>query len=88
MGDADKVTIHNRSTGPGSTPQKPLALVAKMTDSERRALESRRRGGFAEPNSTMSPEIRYRTSVLHFYFSFRNILTIGGSVLSGLRQQF
>ena len=34
MGDTDKVAIFNR-TGPGSTPQEPLALVAKMSDSER-----------------------------------------------------
>ena len=37
MGDDDKVTILNR-TGSGSTPQEPLALVAKMSDSERSAL--------------------------------------------------
>ena len=85
MGDADKFTILNR-TGPGSTPQEPLALVAKMSDSERSVLESGRRGGLAESNTT-SPEIRYRTSVLHSCFSFRDILTVGGSVLSALRQQ-
>jgi hypothetical protein len=66
MGDADKVTILNR-TGPGSTPQEPLALVAKMSDSERSALESEGRGGLAsaaEPDTT-PPEIRYRTSIQH-----------------------
>ena len=46
MGDACKVTILGR-TGPGSTPQKPLALVAKMLDSKRSALESEGRGGLA-----------------------------------------
>ena len=86
MNDTDKVTILNR-TGPGSTPQEPLALVAKMTDSERSVVESGRRGGLAEPIIT-SPGIRYRTSVPHTYFSFRKILTVGGSLLSALRQQF
>ena len=67
MSDADKVTIRNR-TGPGSTPQKPLALVAKMSESERSALESDGRGGHAntaaEPDTTPQ-EIRYRTSIQH-----------------------
>ena len=36
------VTILN-GNGPGSTPQEPLVLVAKMSDSERSALESKRR---------------------------------------------
>ena len=66
MGDTDKVTILNR-TGPGSMPQEPLALVAKMSDSERSALESEGRGGpvsATEPASdTTTPEIRYRTSI-------------------------
>ena len=67
MSDADKVTIRNR-TGPGSTPQEPLALVAKMSESERSALESDGRGGHAntaaEPDTTPQ-EIRYRTSIQH-----------------------
>ena len=66
MGDTDKVTILNR-TGPGSMPQEPLALVAKMSDSERSALKSEGRGGpvsATEPASdTTTPEIRYRTSI-------------------------
>ena len=68
MDDAEKFAIFNR-TGPGSTPQEPLALVAKMSDSERSVFESARRGGLAslsaaEPGSdTTSPEIRYRTSI-------------------------
>ena len=66
MGDTGKINILNR-TGLGSTPQEPLALVAKMSDSERSALESGRRGGFAsavEPHTTPS-DIRYRTSIQH-----------------------
>ena len=61
MGDADKVTILNRS-GLGSTPQEPLALVAKLSDSERSALESgggSRLASAAEPNK-MTQEIQYR----------------------------
>jgi len=66
MGDADTVIFLN-STGPGSTPQEPLALVARMSDSERSALESRGRGGLAstaEPDAT-SPEIRYLYYLLY-----------------------
>ena len=84
MDDADKVIILN-GTGPGSTPQDPLALVAKMSDSERSALESDGRSGLAsaaEPD-TMSPEIQYRTSIQHFLtFLFLNFI----SVLSDLRR--
>ena len=68
MDDAVKDIILNRTgTGPGSTPQEPLALVAKMSDSERSALESEGRSGLAssaEPNST-SPEIRYGAFIHH-----------------------
>ena len=63
MDDAEKVTILN-GTGPGLSPQEPLALVAKMSDSERCALESEGRGGLAsaaEPDTT----IQYRTSIQH-----------------------
>ena len=66
MSDADKVTILDR-TGPGSTPQEPLALVAKISDSEGSALESGGRNGrasAAEPDTTPS-EIRYCTSIQH-----------------------
>ena len=63
MDDAGKVTILSR-TGPGSTPQEPLALVAEMSDSERSALVSRwRLASAGEPDTT--PEIRYRTSIQH-----------------------
>ena len=74
--DADKVAILNRTTGSGSMPHDPLALVAKMSDSERRALESEERGELvsaAELDSdTMIPEIRYRTffpTLSYFDFS-------------------
>ena len=77
MNDAGKVTLLNRS-GPGSTPQEPLALVAKMSDSERSALESGRGGlaSAAEPDTT-PPEIRYRTSIQHsptFFFITSQLL--------------
>ena len=66
VGDADKVDILN-CTGPGSTPQEPLALVAKMSDSERRVLESDGRDGLASAEAdATTPEIRYRTSIQHF----------------------
>jgi hypothetical protein len=67
MGDADKVSILNR-TAPGSTPQEPLALAAKMSDAERGTLESGRRGGLVNTagSHTKPAEIRYRTSIQHF----------------------
>ena len=63
MEDAEKVD----GTGPGSTPQEPLALVAKMSDSERSALESDGRGGLASSAKadTAAPEIQYCTSIHH-----------------------
>ena len=64
MDDSEKVIILN-GTGPGSTPQEPLALVAEMLDSERSALESDGRVGLAnaaERNTTPS-EIRYGTCI-------------------------
>ena len=68
MGDAENVAIFN-CTGPGSKPQEPLALVAKMSDSDRSALESERRSELAsaaEPEETVTPpEIRYRTFTQH-----------------------
>ena len=65
MGDTEKVTIIS-GTGPGSTPQEPLALVATMSDSERSALESDGRNGLANAaESDSSPEIRYGTSIQH-----------------------
>ena len=62
MADANKVTLLNRTAGPGYTPQKPLALVAKISDSERRALESGREVELAGPN-TSSPGIKYCMSI-------------------------
>ena len=88
MHDADKVRVLNNS-GIGSTPQEPLALVAKISDSERSALESERRDGLAsaeDPDATPQ-EIRYRTSIQHSCFSFHNISTVGESVLSPLRRR-
>ena len=93
MDDADKVIVID-GTGPGSTPQEPLALVAKMSDSERSALESDGRGGLAsaaQPDSTTSPEIQYCTSIQRSpIFLFRVILIshlLAGSVLFALRHR-
>ena len=89
MGDANEVTILNR-TGPGSTPQEPLALVAKMSDAERSALESGGRREFAsaaEPDSTTYPEIRYRTSIQYSPTFLFITPTVGGSVLSALHRR-
>ena len=68
LGDKKKIIFLNRTgTGPGSTPQEPLALVAKMSDSERSALESEGRGGLASAaEHTTSQEIRYGKSIRHF----------------------
>ena len=84
MGDADKITIVNR-TGPGSVPQEHLALVAKMSVSERSALESEGKDELtsaadSEPDTT----IQYRTSIQHPPFLFINISTVWGSILSAL----
>ena len=70
MEDAEKVTILN-GTGPGSTEQEPLALVTKMSESERSDLESGRRSGLAsaaEPDTTTPQRIRYGTSIQHSPF--------------------
>ena len=63
-GETEKIAILNR-TGPGCTQHEPLALVAKMADSKRSALESKRRGELASAAEadSMAPEIRYRTSI-------------------------
>ena len=69
MRDDDKVTILNRA-GAGSTPQEPLAFVARISES---ALESGGRGGLegsAQLDTTPDSEIRYRTSILLFFFSY------------------
>ena len=68
MDEAEKVTILN-GTGPGSTPQEPLALVAKMSDSERSDLESGGQASAAEPDTTPS-DIRYGTSIQQSPFIF------------------
>ena len=90
--DAEKFRLPN-CIGLGFTPQQPLALVAKMSDSERSALESGGRGGLtgtAEPGtSSPGPEIRHRTSIQHSptFLIRTNVSTIGGSVLSTLRRR-
>ena len=63
MDDADKVTILN-GTYPGSTPQEPLALVAKMSGSERSAMESDERGELASV-AEFDAEIQYRMFIQH-----------------------
>jgi hypothetical protein len=66
MSDIDKFTILN-GTGPGSTPEECLALVAKLSDSERSTLESDGRGGVAsatEPDTT-HPDVRYGAFIQH-----------------------
>ena len=71
MDDTEKVNILN-GTGPGSTPQEPLALLAKLSDSETSALESGRIGGHAsaaEPGTT-PPGIRYGTFIKQSLFLF------------------
>ena len=86
MDDNEKITFLN-GTGPGSTPREPLALVAKMSDSERSALESDGRVGLANAagSNTTLPEIRYGMYIQHSHtFLF---LTVGRSVLSALRRR-
>ena len=70
--DAENVTNPN-GTRPGSMPEEPLALLAKMSNSERSDLESGRRGGLANAadSDTIPPGIRYGRS-LQKSFSFRN----------------
>ena len=81
LDDAVKVTIHNL-TDPGSTPEKPLAFVATMSDSERR------RGGLAMAASTESDDVRYGKSIQHSESpNFLFVLTsfcVGGSILYAL----
>ena len=68
MDDADMVTFLN-GTGPGSTPQEPLALVAELSDFERSALKADGRPGSGLASATgtesdkSSPEIRYGTCI-------------------------
>jgi hypothetical protein len=87
MGDAEEIIIVNR-TGPGSMPQEPLALVAKMSvsDSEQSALESEGKDELASAaDSETDTTIRYRTSIQRPpTFLFINISTVGGSILSAL----
>ena len=85
MDDANNDIILNRTgTGPGSTPHEPLALVAKMSDSKRSALESEERVELeiaAEPD-TISPEIRYGESIQQtLTFLFVTSRLVGGSAI-------
>ena len=63
IGDAEKLTTILNGTG--STPQEPLALVVKMSDSERSALESDGRGslGSSTGPDTTPADNRYCTSI-------------------------
>ena len=87
MGDAEKIVVPNL-TGPGSIPQEPVALVAKMSDSERSALESDGRAGLGSATElTTPPEIRCGMSIQHSLSFFLHILTVEGSVLYALRRR-
>ena len=88
--DADKVSILTRA-GPGSTPQEPLAFVAKISDSRAKGSLSSKSGGrlesAGEPDTT--PAEIYRTSI-QYPLTFLFVLTfalLGGSILSALRRQ-
>jgi hypothetical protein len=58
MDDGHRLSLLNRS-GPGPTPQEPMALVVKLSESERNAL-----GALRTPADTSalraSPKVRYR----------------------------
>jgi hypothetical protein len=64
MDGADKFSFLNDGTGPGSTPQEPLALVAKLSDSERRALESDGRAGLVSA-AVPQADTRYGMFIQH-----------------------
>jgi hypothetical protein len=84
MDDAHKITILN-GTGPGSTPQEPLGLVAKMSGSERSVLESDGRGGLASTETTPT-DIQYGMSIQHSSTFLLVTSCVGGSVLYTLRR--
>ena len=97
MGRADRVNALNLiASGPGSTPQDPLAFVAEISGS---ALESDGRGRLqvtnqvesaadpdTPPESRLGDPIPYVHSTLSIFSFFINISTTEGSVLSALRQ--
>jgi len=60
MNDTTKVSILHHS-GPGFIPQEPLAIVAKLSDAERSALEAERVGqiGNNADRSENGPDTRY-----------------------------
>jgi hypothetical protein len=65
MGDADKVIAVLNRTGPGSTPQDPLAFVARISDSERYALEIGLESAAKPDTKPSDSEIRYRMFIRH-----------------------
>ena len=71
LDDTEKVNILDR-TGVGSTSEEPLALVAKLSDSERSTLESGRRGGLT--NAEPLPVSQYRSSI-QYSSTFLIVLT-------------
>ena len=95
MDDADYINILDlKVTGPGSIPQKPLALVAKLSDSERSALESGRTQRTLTGQSkrlrvdidAAPMEIQYCMSIQHSP-TFIFVTTVGESVLSTLQKR-
>ena len=76
--DTDKVILNGN--GLGSTPHEPLAIVARISNSERSASLESEVAADTEPDTTPpATRIRYRTSIRHSCFYFRtNIWTIGG----------
>jgi hypothetical protein len=67
MNSAGKVSLSS-GTGPGSIPQEPLALVAKISDSDQRDLESGQTGENTPENGATFPGTRYCTFLLSIAF--------------------
>jgi hypothetical protein len=64
MDDTCKITIRTR-TGPGSSPQEPMVLVANLPHSERSKLEYWDLSGSSERDSdVISPNYRHRKSLV------------------------
>ena len=80
MDDADKFSSHD-GAGPGCSADAPVALVAKMSDSERTTLESDGRGGLAS-TAKPRPGTRHCTCIQHFCSTFHFVTSfVGKSVL-------